>query len=170
MAINSVPRQMSRQAVAGILDGSGYSGSVQVVISIPGGEEKALSTLNPVLGIEGGLSVLGTSGIVEPMSEKALLDTIRIRIRQELALQEMETASANASEGRPVLLMAPGNYGLDFLKNRYGIDPDRVIKVSNYIGDSIDLAVREGAKALVLAGHTVAGQWRPDAPPSASPC
>ncbi len=168
-AINSVPRQMIRQAVSEVMEKTGGCSGVQVTISIPGGEKKALSTLNPVLGIEGGLSVLGTSGIVEPMSEKALLDTIRVRIRQELALQEMgqkaepvvlpkeasgmEAGSEKETEKSRILLMAPGNYGLDFLKSRFGIDPDRVIKISNFIGESIDLAVSEGAAALVLAGH-----------------
>lgn len=147
-AINSVPRQMIRQAVSEVMDQTGSSGPVRVVISIPGGEEKAASTLNPVLGIEGGLSVLGTSGIVEPMSEKALLDTIRLRIRQELTLQDQECGQAGRT-----LLMAPGNYGLDFLKTRYKIDPDRVIKISNFIGESIDIAVSEGAAVLILAGH-----------------
>jgi cobalt-precorrin-5B (C1)-methyltransferase len=140
-AINSVPRKMMREALADVMHEAAYTGGLSVLISIPGGEEKATKTLNPVLGIEGGLSVLGTSGIVEPMSEKALIDTIAVEIRMHRAQNE------------EILLMAPGNYGLDFLKEQYGIASDEVIKISNYIGDSIDLAVYEGAAGILLAGH-----------------
>jgi cobalt-precorrin-5B (C1)-methyltransferase len=75
------------------------------------------------------------------MSEKALIDTIAVEIRMHRAQNE------------EILLMAPGNYGLDFLKEQYGIDSDNIIKISNYIGDSIDLAVYEGAAGILLAGH-----------------
>ena len=130
-AINSVPRSMIRQAVEEEKQRFGESGGIEVVISIPGGEEIAKRTLNPALGIEGGLSVLGTSGIVEPMSEKALIDTIAVTIRQRLAL------------GDRVLIMAPGNYGLAFLREKYGVPEERVVKISNYVGESLDIVVRE---------------------------
>ena len=130
-AINSVPRRMIRQAVEEEKQRFGESGGIEVVISIPGGEEIAKKTLNPTLGIEGGLSVLGTSGIVEPMSEKALIDTIAVTIRQRIAL------------GDRVLIMAPGNYGLAFLRENYGVPEENVVKISNYVGDSLDIAVRE---------------------------
>src|SRR5699024_1537529 len=74
-AINHVPRQMIAQAVENVCREAGYAGGVEVIVSIPGGEERAKRTFNPLLGIEGGLSVLGTSGIVEPMSEQAIVDT-----------------------------------------------------------------------------------------------
>lgn len=130
-AINSVPRRMIRQAVEEEKQRFGESGGIEVVISIPGGEEIAKKTLNPTLGIEGGLSVLGTSGIVEPMSEKALIDTIAVTIRQRIAL------------GDRVLIMAPGNYGLAFLRENYGVPEENVVKISNYVGDSLDIAVKE---------------------------
>ena len=130
-AINSVPRSMIRQAVEEEKQRFGESSGIEVVISIPGGEEIAKRTLNPALGIEGGLSVLGTSGIVEPMSEKALIDTIAVTIRQRLAL------------GDRVLIMAPGNYGLAFLREKYGVPEERVVKISNYVGESLDIVVRE---------------------------
>lgn len=140
-AINSVPRRMITEALSEIMNTYHYAGGLDVIISIPGGEEKALKTLNPTLGIEGGLSVLGTSGIVEPMSERALIDTIGVEIRMHRAHHE------------DILIMAPGNYGLDFLKQQYAIEAEQVIKISNYIGDSVDLAVCEGAAAIVLVGH-----------------
>lgn len=130
-AINSVPRSMIRQAVEEEKQRFGESGRIEVVISIPGGEEIAKRTLNPALGIEGGLSILGTSGIVEPMSEKALIDTIAVTIRQRLAL------------GDRVLIMAPGNYGLAFLREKYGVPEERVVKISNYVGESLDIVVQE---------------------------
>lgn len=130
-AINSVPRSMIRQAVEEEKQRFDESSGIEVVISIPGGEEVAKRTLNPALGIEGGLSVLGTSGIVEPMSEKALIDTIAVTIRQRLAL------------GDRVLIMAPGNYGLAFLREKYGVPEETVVKISNYVGESLDIVVRE---------------------------
>ena len=82
-AINSVPRQMIEKEVREVMDVLDYNGSLSVIISIPGGEKIAEKTFNPRLGIEGGLSVLGTSGIVEPMSTQALLDTINIELNQK---------------------------------------------------------------------------------------
>ena len=140
-AINSVPRKMIDQAVREERQRFGERCGIKVEISIPGGEETAKQTFNPALGIEGGLSVLGTSGIVEPMSEDALIDTIAVSIRQQLAM------------GREFLIMAPGNYGLDFLHDQYSLPQDRIVKISNYIGASLDLAVREGAGAVLIAGH-----------------
>ena len=145
-AINSVPRSMIRRAVEEEKQRFGENGGIEVVISIPGGEEIAKRTLNPALGIEGGLSVLGTSGIVEPMSEKALIDTIAVTIRQRLTL------------GDRVLIMAPGNYGLAFLREKYGVPEERVVKISNYVGESLDIVVREsGAGANFGKGAGGAG-------------
>ncbi len=140
-AINRVPRQMILKEVEEICEENEYAGGICVTISIPGGRELAQKTFNPRLGVEGGLSILGTSGIVEPMSEQALLDTIRVDIRVKLA------------EGRDYLVIAPGNYGQEFLKHEYGISEDEIVKCSNYIGQTIDMAAELGCKGLVLAGH-----------------
>ena len=77
-AINSVPRKMIEKEVREVCELLDYKGSLMVEISIPQGEELAIQTFNPRLGIIGGISILGTSGIVEPMSSQALLDTIRV--------------------------------------------------------------------------------------------
>ncbi|HOO28923.1 MAG TPA: cobalt-precorrin-5B (C(1))-methyltransferase CbiD, partial [Lachnospiraceae bacterium] len=140
-AINAVPRQMIEQAVEEICEEYGYEAGIEVIVSIPGGELLAKKTFNPRLGIEGGLSILGTTGIVEPMSEAALLDTIELEMKQKMSL------------GEQYLIMAPGNYGLDFINRTLHIDLEQCIKCSNYIGDSIDCACRLGAKGLLLVGH-----------------
>lgn len=140
-AINRTPRKMICQAAEEVLEASGLPGGLQVVISIPDGVELAAKTFNPRLGIEGGISVLGTTGIVEPMSEKALIDTIQVEINVKRA------------EGSMWLIAAPGNYGLSFLKQAYGIDEETAVKCSNYVGETIDMAVACGAKGLVFVAH-----------------
>ena len=141
-AINSVPRRMITAAVEAVCAAHSYAGGLAITISIPGGEERARQTFNPQLGIEGGLSVLGTSGIVEPMSEQALLDTIALAIRQA------------AASGADRLLLTPGNYGADYLKDRLPeLEKLPVVKFSNFLGDAIDLAVSEGFSRALIVGH-----------------
>ena len=140
-AINSVPRMMIENEVREVMNCLDHKGSLQVVISIPGGEELAEKTFNPRLGIEGGLSVLGTSGIVEPMSTQAILDTIRVELNQKRAL------------GRDKVVIAPGNYGLDFMKETFGYDLDEAVKCSNYIGQTLDMIAEAGFKQVLLCGH-----------------
>lgn len=140
-AINRVPRRMIAAAVEEVCTAAGYAGGLSVTISVPGGEELAAKTFNPLLGITGGISILGTSGIVEPMSERAMMDAIAVEIRQ-----------AAASGNR--LLLAPGNYGLDFLRQT-GLDAlgVPVVRCSNYLGDALDTAAVEGFQSVLLAGH-----------------
>lgn len=140
-AINKVPRQMIREGVEEICREAGYTGGLSVIISIPGGEELAKKTFNPRLGIVGGISILGTSGIVEPMSEQALIDTIRVDIKMQLA------------GGRKYLVLVPGNYGLDFLEDYEPEILKRSVKYSNFLGEAIDAAVEFGAKGVLLVGH-----------------
>lgn len=140
-AINHVPREMIEKEVREVCDLFDFHGEIRVEISIPGGEETAVRTFNPRLGIKGGLSVLGTSGIVEPMSQKALLDAIRVELRQQKALDA------------PAAVIAPGNYGRDFMAAAFGYDLDRSVKCSNFIGDTIDRAKEVGFTELLLVGH-----------------
>lgn len=141
-AINRVPRQMIREQVERVCRALDYDGGIEVIISIPGGAEAARRTFNPMLGIEGGLSVLGTSGIVEPMSEQAMIDTIAVQERQA------------AATGERRLILTPGNYGEDFLRetelDRKGVP---VVKCSNFIGEALDIAAAEGFVQVLLAGH-----------------
>lgn len=140
-AINHVPREMIAKEVLEVCDLMDYKGNLQVIISVPEGEAIAKQTFNPRLGIVGGISVLGTSGIVEPMSNQALLDTIRVELNQRRA------------EGFDYVAVAPGNYGLDFMKKAYGYDLDKSVKCSNFIGATIDMAVECGFTRMLLTGH-----------------
>lgn len=140
-AINHVPREMIEKEVREVCELFDYQEGITVVISVPGGEELADKTFNPRLGIVGGISILGTSGVVEPMSSQALLDTIRVELRQKKA------------EGYLVAAVSPGNYGLEFMKNTYHYDLDRSVKCSNFIGQTIDMAIELGFEKILLAGH-----------------
>lgn len=141
-AINRAPRRMICENVREVCAQFGYTGSLQVSISIPEGEALAEKTFNPRLGITGGISVLGTSGIVEPMSERALIDTIRVEIRQKLA------------NGMEYLLIVPGNYGIDFLEEYgHGLCLEDAVKCSNFVGEALDAAAEFGAKGVLLVGH-----------------
>lgn len=140
-AINHVPREMIAKEVLEVCDLMDYKGNLQVIISVPEGEAIAKQTFNPRLGIVGGISILGTSGIVEPMSNQALLDTIRVELNQRRA------------EGFDYIAVAPGNYGLDFMKKAYGYDLDKSVKCSNFIGVTIDMAVECGFTRMFLTGH-----------------
>ena len=112
-----------------------------VTISVPLGRELAAKTFNPRLGIEGGISILGTSGIVEPMSDRALLETIRTEIR------------VRSCEGYPVLAAAPGNYGRNFFLETYGFSLDTAVTSSNFIYDTVRMAAEAGFEKLLFIGH-----------------
>lgn len=140
-AINPVPRKMILAAVEEICRAQGYSGGLDITILVPGGEEIAKRTFNPRLGIMGGISILGTSGIVEPMSEEALIDTIETELRQRRV------------SGEEYALLTPGNYGEDYIRDVLGIDPDRAVKCSNFIGDALLLSKSLGYKGVLLVGN-----------------
>ena len=140
-AINPGPRTMIERAVTEALEETEPVPGVDVVISVPEGAALAQKTFNPRLGILGGISILGTSGIVEPMSEEALIDSIRLEIRQRKALGETR------------LILAPGNYGTDFLRDTLGVSEDRIVKISNYVGRALDAAAEAGFAEVLLAGH-----------------
>ncbi len=141
-AINSVPREMIRAALEAVCAEVGYSGGLDAVISVPEGAAVAQKTFNPMLGVEGGISILGTSGIVEPMSEQAIVDTIAVEVRQAAAVRPER------------LVLAPGNYGVDFIQTHFpALQAMPLVKCSNYIGDAIDIAALEGFQAVLLVGH-----------------
>ena len=160
-AINSTPRRMIREAVlealrdaqeipgarsaadplSGAVARTGRPAGLEVTIFVPRGRELAARTFNPRLGIEGGISILGTSGIVEPMSDKALLETIRaeVRVRRE--------------EGLTILPAAPGNYGKNFFLEKYGFSLETAVTTSNFIYDTVQMAADAGFEKMLFVGH-----------------
>ena len=140
-AINKVPRRMICEAVEEVCRKYEYTGNLQVRLSVPEGAEVAKKTFNPRLGIEGGISILGTTGIVEPMSEKALTDTIYL---------EMKMLKENGTDWCYVV---PGNYGMDFLRKKLHVDTAFSVKCSNYVGETIEDAKLLGMKGILLIGH-----------------
>lgn len=140
-AINRVPRQMIEKELSEVAELLDFRGRIRVILSVPGGETAAERTFNPRLGIEGGISILGTTGIVEPMSTRAILDTIRVELNQRKAL------------GDRIAAVSPGNYGLNFMKETYGYDLNRSVKCSNYVGDTVDMVREMGFRGMLLTGH-----------------
>lgn len=140
-AINRVPRQMIEKELSEVAELLDFRGRIRVILSVPGGEAAAERTFNPRLGIEGGISILGTTGIVEPMSTRAILDTIRVELNQRKAL------------GDRIAAVSPGNYGLNFMKETYGYDLNRSVKCSNYVGDTVDMVREMGFRGMLLTGH-----------------
>lgn len=140
-AINRVPRQMIEKELSEVAELMDFRGRIRVILSVPGGETAAERTFNPRLGIEGGISILGTTGIVEPMSTRAILDTIRVELNQRKAL------------GDRIAAVSPGNYGLNFMKETYGYDLNRSVKCSNYVGDTVDMVREMGFRGMLLTGH-----------------
>lgn len=140
-AINRVPRQMIEKELSEVAELLDFRGRIRVILSVPGGEAAAERTFNPRLGIEGGISILGTTGIVEPMSTRAILDTIRVELNQRKAL------------GDRIAAVSPGNYGLNFMKETYGYDLNRSVKCNNYVGDTVDMVREMDFRGMLLTGH-----------------
>lgn len=140
-AINPGPRAQIAAALEHVARETGYAGGFSVVVSAENGMELAKQTYNEHLGVVGGISILGTSGVVEPMSEKALLDTIRLELDSLYAA------------GQRIAFLCPGNYGADFSRDTLGLDLEQAVKCSNYIGDTLDYAAFRGFAEILLVGH-----------------
>ncbi|HBB20364.1 MAG TPA: cobalamin biosynthesis protein CbiD [Ruminococcus sp.] len=140
-AINSVPRKMITQAVKDIAELYEYHGGFRIVISVPQGEEIAKKTFNPRIGIVGGISIIGTTGIVEPMSSSALIETIRTE------------ANIRKAEGREVLVLTVGNYSERFISEHKPELSERCVMCSNFIGDAIDIGISLGFSEILIYGH-----------------
>ena len=140
-AINSTPRRMIGEQMEAVMAKTGYTGGLRAVISVPEGEALAKRTFNPRLGIVGGISILGTSGIVKPMSEAALLDSLYLEMDQRRAA------------GTEDLLLTPGNYGESFAREVLGLNLHRWCMCSNYLGAAIDHAAGAGFRSVLVVGH-----------------
>ncbi len=137
-AINPVPRQMIRQAVANELP-EGYG--AKVLISVPGGEEVAKRTLNPKLGILGGISILGTTGIVEPMSEDSFKRSL---------VPQINVAKAY---GHKTICLTPGRLGEKWATEVLGLPSECLVQMSNFVGYMLEACVKEGVQEVILLGH-----------------
>ena len=140
-AINSVPLKMISAAVTEICEKYDYHGGIRITISVPDGEQIALKTYNPRMGIIGGISIIGTGGIVEPMSSAALIDTIRMEEKMRRA------------EGYKNLIVTPGNYGESFLAEKMPYIGEKSVKCSNFIGEAIVAAMEQGFESMLIVGH-----------------
>ena len=143
-AINPVPRKMILGEAEKLLEKYDYEGGLIIEISIPKGVELAEKTFNPKLGIVGGISILGTSGQVNPMSSQAILDTIKVELSVAKAMSNRELNEKNS------IVLTPGNYGYDFFRN---YSEDRIIKVSNFIGQGVVMAAEAGFSEIIISGH-----------------
>lgn len=132
---------MIQKEVEKICSEADYEGGLTVTVSVPKGEEIALKTFNPRLGILGGISILGTSGIVEPMSETALIKSIEVEMRQKV------------ENGAEYLLVTPGNYGAAYLREHMDLPFEENMKCSNYVGETLDMAVDMGVKGILFISH-----------------
>ena len=134
-AINPGPRKLIRNVAEEF-----KIGGLEIEISIPNGEELAKKTLNPVLGVEGGLSIIGTTGILRPMSEDAFKNSL---------VPQIDVAKA---AGFDTLIFVPGKIGEDIAK-KLGFNSGAIIQTSNFIGFMLEAAVEREIKKIILCGH-----------------
>lgn len=140
-AINSIPRKMIAASVSEICVEYNYCGGIKITVFVPNGAEIAKKTYNPRMGIKGGISIIGTTGIVEPMSNSALIETIRTEQRMRRV------------EGNTNLLLTIGNYSKSFLANQMPFMLDKSVTCSNFIGEAIDGALEYGFQRILIIGH-----------------
>ncbi|XTR37659.1 cobalt-precorrin-5B (C(1))-methyltransferase CbiD [Paraclostridium tenue] len=137
-AINKTPRNMINNEVRKVI---GEDKGVKITIFAPEGELIAKKTFNPRLGIVGGISIIGTTGIVEPMSDEGWKKSLSIEL-------EMKKA-----QGMDKIILVPGNHGEMFIKETLGIDIKYIVRTSNFIGYMLKEAQRIGFKKILMAGH-----------------
>ena len=140
-AINSVPRKMITQALDTVAEMHEYHGGLRVIISVTEGEEIAKKTFNPRIGIVGGISIIGTTGIVEPMSNTAIIETIRTE------------ANIRRAEGKKALLLTVGNYSEKHIFENMPQLSEQCVMCSNFIGDAIDIGITLGFDSILICGH-----------------
>ena len=140
-AINRTPRAMIETAVRAACEEMGASGGWQVVVSVPDGVEIARKTFNERLGVVGGISILGTSGIVEPRSVAAYVQSVALELQQAVAL------------GHRGVLLVPGNYGRAFVRASAELRELPCVSFGNYLGEALDVAGTCGLEQVVIVGH-----------------
>lgn len=134
-AINPGPRQLIKNVAAEF----GVAG-LEVEISIPAGVELAKKTLNPILGVEGGISVIGSTGVLRPMSEDAFKNSL---------VPQIDVAKA---AGFDSLIFVPGKIG-ETIAGKIGLPSAAIIQTSNFIGFMLDAAAEKNISQIILCGH-----------------
>ncbi len=134
-AINPAPRQLIKNVAAEF----GVT-ALEVEISVPAGVELAKKTLNPILGIEGGISIIGTTGVLRPMSEEAFKNSLVPQIDVALAA------------GVDKLIFVPGKIG-EVTAQKIGFNPQAIVQTSNFIGHMLDAAADRNVEKIILCGH-----------------
>ncbi|TDT58966.1 cobalt-precorrin 5B C1-methyltransferase [Enterobacter sp. AG5470] len=137
-AINRTPRQTIEAAVREVI---GPTRGAEVEIFAPEGEARAKKTYNGRLGILGGISIIGTTGIVTPMSEESWKRSLSLELEQKRA------------GGMERVILVPGNHGERFVREQLGVSGEHVVTMSNFVGYMIEEAVRMGYRQIVLVGH-----------------
>lgn len=137
-AINPTPRRMIEEAVRSMI---GPDCGAHILIWVPEGEERAKQTYNSRLGIVGGISILGTTGIVNPMSE----DSWKAAITTELTMLY--------HQGHRSIVLVPGNYGEDFARIVLGITLSGIVNMSNFVGHVLKEVQRIGFTKVLMVGH-----------------
>jgi cobalt-precorrin-5B (C1)-methyltransferase len=136
-AVNPAPRKMITDALREVIGDR----MAKVIISVPGGEQIAKKTFNPRLGVTGGISILGTSGIVKPMNEEAIWDSLTLEL------------NTHAAAGRGLVALVFGRTGEDIFRKAWDIHGRCVVQTGNYLGYVLDEAARLKFKKVLLCGH-----------------
>ncbi|MCC7558775.1 MAG: cobalt-precorrin-5B (C(1))-methyltransferase CbiD [Methanobacteriaceae archaeon] len=137
-AINPTPQSIIEENLKLFLE---KNQGLEVIISAPNGEEIAKKTMNPRLGIIGGISILGTTGIARPMSSKAYMESLTCQIDVALA------------QGYDQLIFVPGNIGQELALKILTKEEDQIVQMSNFVGYMLKEAAHKGVKNIILMGH-----------------
>lgn len=145
-AINPTPMKMINSEIRKVIgyepfNTIGKNKSLKITIFAPKGEEIAKKTFNPRLGIIGGISIIGTTGIVEPMSDEGWKKSLSIELQMK------------REQGLDKIIFVPGNHGEQFIREKLNLDMKYVIRTSNFIGYMLKEAQRMGYKKILMAGH-----------------
>ncbi|KPI47024.1 cobalt-precorrin-6A synthase [Clostridioides difficile] len=145
-AINPTPLKMINHEIRKLIEDNfesilGNNKVLKITIFAPQGETIAKKTFNPRLGIVGGISIIGTTGIVEPMSDEGWKKSLSIELQMK------------KEQGLDKIILVPGNHGEQFIREKLNLDIKYVVRASNFVGYMIKEAQRIGYKKILMAGH-----------------
>ena len=137
-AINPTPMQM---IVSNLEENLPIGKGAEVIITVPDGKQLAKKTLNPRLGVVGGISILGTTGFARSMNMKSYKTSYKCQIDVAIA------------EGYEYLVFVPGNIGENIAKKLLDVEDDQIIQMGNFVGYMLEEASKQGVKKITLLGH-----------------